>query len=166
MKITFEPFQEKHFPQFVRWLAVPHVKQFWSEPEDEKELREKYSHNLKNRGINAQVILLDGKEIGYIQSYEAYQIGGGWWTDAEPGTFGIDQFIGEADLVGKGLGPLIIQEFIKILSMNPNVKEIIVDPDPTNLRAIKAYEKVGFVSSGVIHTPNGPAMLMRLSVQK
>ena len=69
MKITFEPFQEKHFPLLLEWLKTPHVKQFWSEPEDEKELREKYLNKLNQRGIDSQVILLDGRPIVYIQSY-------------------------------------------------------------------------------------------------
>lgn len=165
MEITFEPFQEKHFNRFILWLKNPHVKQFWSEPEDEVELRDKYLSKFKNRGISSQIIVLDGQEVGYIQSYQACQVGGGWWPGIDSGVFGIDQFIGEPSLVGKGLGPRIIAEFVHILSTNSQVKEVIADPDPTNVRAIKAYEKVGFSSGGIIQTPNGQAMLMRLFVR-
>src|SRR5690349_7969058 len=101
MKITFEPFQEQHFSLLVNWLKMSHVKQFWSESEDETELKEKYLNKLSQRGINPQVILLDGKEIGYIQSYQASEVGGGWWPGIESGVFGIDQFIGEPSLIGK-----------------------------------------------------------------
>jgi RimJ/RimL family protein N-acetyltransferase len=165
MKITFEPFQERHFSLLVHWLKMPHVKQFWSEPEDEVELREKYLSKLRQRGISPQIILLDGKEIGYIQSYQVCEVGGGWWPGIDPGVFGIDQFIGEPLFVGKGLGPKIIWEFTQQISKDPRVNEIIADPDPSNLRAIKAYEKVGFISSGMIQTPNGQAVLMRLPVR-
>jgi aminoglycoside 6'-N-acetyltransferase-1b/aminoglycoside 6'-N-acetyltransferase-2 len=166
MKITFEPFQERHFCLLLQWLKTPHVKEFWIEPEEEAELRKKYLDKLKQRGINSQIILLDDKEIGYIQSYQANEIGAGWWPDVDPGVFGVDQFIGEPSLIGKGIGPKVILEFIKLVSNDPQVKEIIADPDPINFRAIKAYEKVGFTSSGIIQTPNGQAMLMRLRVRE
>lgn len=58
-----------------------------------------------------------------------------------------------------------LQEKHLILSKNPDVKEVIVDPAPTNIRAIRAYEKAGFISSGVIDTPDGPAVLMKFSIR-
>jgi RimJ/RimL family protein N-acetyltransferase len=163
-KITFESFEERHFKQLVQWLKTPHVKEFWSEPDDEAELKEKYLSKLGDRGVNSQVILMDNRPIGYIQSYQACKVGGGWWPDANQDVFGIDQFIGDPGLVGKGLGPKIISKFIGLLSKDDRVKEIIVDPDPQNSRAIRAYEKVGFVASGIISTPNGKALLMKYFV--
>ncbi len=165
MKISFQPFEEKHFPLLLRWLKEPHVKEFWSEPEDENVLKEKYLKKLVERGVFPQIIVLNDQEVGYIQSYEACSVGGGWWPDVKPGIFGIDQFIGEVNYVGKGLGPKIISKFVKMLVQNPNVKEVIANPDPSNLRAIKAYEKAGFKQSGLIQTPNGQAMLMRYFVE-
>src|SRR5690348_10896451 len=103
MEISFLPFQERHIPLLILWLKMPHVKEFWSEPEDETELRKKYLELLSDRGIWPQIILLGGREVGFIQSYHACLVGGGWWPNVDPGVFGIDQFIGEADLVGKGL---------------------------------------------------------------
>lgn len=64
----------------------------------------------------------------------------------------------------KGFGPIIITEFVRILSKNPDVKEVIVDPAPTNIRAIRAYEKAGFIYSGVIETLDGSAVLMKFSI--
>jgi aminoglycoside 6'-N-acetyltransferase Ib len=40
------------------------------------------------------------------------------------------------------------------------VTRIQADPAPTNLRAIRCYEKVGFRRVGVVSTPDGTAMLM------
>lgn len=166
MKIHFEPFHERHLSIFVAWLKAPHVKQFWTESEDEYELRNKFLVQLGQRGVKPQIMLLDGMAIGYIQSYQACQVGGGWWPDADPGIFGIDQFIGDPALIGKGVGTEIIAKFVEILSQDDRVKEIVADPDPSNSRAIKAYQKVGFIPSGVITTPNGQAMLMRLIVSR
>ncbi len=59
-----------------------------------------------------------------------------------------------------------IAEFVRKLTNDIRVKEIIADPDPSNLRAIKAYEKAGFISVGVISTPNGQAMLMKFYLKR
>jgi aminoglycoside 6'-N-acetyltransferase len=37
---------------------------------------------------------------------------------------------------------------------------MVTDPDPRNARALRAYEKAGFVRDRVVETPDGPALLM------
>jgi aminoglycoside 6'-N-acetyltransferase len=37
---------------------------------------------------------------------------------------------------------------------------VITDPDPANARAIRAYEKAGFVRDRMVDTPDGIALLM------
>jgi RimJ/RimL family protein N-acetyltransferase len=37
------------------------------------------------------------------------------------------------------------------------------DPSPDNARAIACYRKAGFRDIGVIATPDGPALLMRIA---
>jgi aminoglycoside 6'-N-acetyltransferase len=37
---------------------------------------------------------------------------------------------------------------------------VVIDPDPANARAIRAYEKAGFSKQHVVETPDGPALLM------
>ena len=39
---------------------------------------------------------------------------------------------------------------------------LVIDPDPTNLRAIRAYEKAGFTAFGERRTIYGPALMMSL----
>jgi RimJ/RimL family protein N-acetyltransferase len=161
-KIDFLALQEPHIPLLFKWLKEPHVAEFWQETEDIGEFREKFLNKLPERGVSAFVILVDSKPIGYIQYYEACKVGGGWWPDAIAGTFGIDQFIGDRSMIGKGLGTRVIRQFVEKLFTESNVIEIITDPEPNNKRAIRAYENVGFKSLGEIKTPGGNALLMRL----
>ena len=37
---------------------------------------------------------------------------------------------------------------------------MVIDPDPTNARAIRAYEKAGYSKDRIVDTPDGPALLM------
>lgn len=161
-EISFVPVEEKHINLLLRWLKEPHVTEYWQETENEDEFREKYLHQLPARGISAFIILLGDRLIGFIQSYEACQVGEGWWKNELPGVFGIDQFIGEADLINQGIGTKVIRAFTQKLFQNLAAKEIITDPEPKNGRAIRAYEKAGFVRQGEIRTPGGEALLLRL----
>ncbi|MDM4436862.1 GNAT family N-acetyltransferase, partial [Klebsiella oxytoca] len=38
--------------------------------------------------------------------------------------------------------------------------KIQTDPSPSNLRAIRCYEKAGFERQGTVTTPDGPAVYM------
>lgn len=144
-------------------MKQPHVAQYWQETDDEIKFRHKFLVELQQRGVCPYIIFLSNRPIGFIQSYEACKVGGGWWPNEEPGVFGIDQFIGEPDLVGKGYGTQLIQAFVDRLWTDPKVRQIITDPDPKNGRAIRAYEKVGFIKEQEITTPGGPAILLRLN---
>jgi RimJ/RimL family protein N-acetyltransferase len=162
-KFNFVPFAEEHLALLQNWLAQPHVAEFWQETNNEAELREKFLHNLHERGVKPYVILLGDKPIGYIQSYEAVKVGGGWWASEKAGVHGVDQFIGDPALLGKGHGTKLISEFLQALFFDHAVTEVITDPDPKNARAIRAYEKVGFLKEGETTTPGGPAILFRLT---
>ncbi len=175
---SFLPFQENHLSLFRSWLQQAHVKKFWQEPEGEKELHEKFLKTLPARGIHCFIIettetktetrtqtkSLTKTETGFIQYYEAIKVGGGWWEHENPGTYGIDLMIGSPDHIGIGLGPQVIAEFIAyVRKLEPNLKSVIIDPDPHNRSAIRAFEKAGFTQEKEITTPGGPALLMRIS---
>jgi RimJ/RimL family protein N-acetyltransferase len=165
MKIAFIPFSAEHMDLFLGWLKQPHVKEFWTESENELEVREKFLGKLRSRGVESFIIQIDDQCIGYIQAYEADKIGGGWWPNASAGTYGIDQFIGNPALIGKGIGIQVVRSFVQRLIADKGAKTIIADPDPKNARAIRLYQKLGFISKGIIDTPNGKAELMQLTSQ-
>ena len=100
------------------------------------------------------------KPIGFIQTYQACKVGDGWWKGESEGTWGIDQFIGEKDFLGKGLGSKFISQFTNDLLTKDKVDRIITDPSPNNHRAIRSYEKAGFLRLEEIETPDGAALLM------
>lgn len=145
----------------MQWLQNPHVKEFWQETDDPVQFRKKFLEEMPRRSMEARIVEWRGRLIGYIQSYEASKVGGGWWPEEKAGTFGVDQFIGEPDCMGKGLGSAFLREFVQEL-FSRGAKEIITDPDPKNPRAIRAYEKVGFRREGALKTPGGDAVLLRL----
>ena len=160
--ITFSIFKKTHLPTFRAWLNQDHIKAHWQETGDDSELENKFFVDLPARGIRCFIIENGNREVGFIQYYEAAKVGGGWWPHEKPGVFGVDLLIGDKSETGRGLGPEIIRHFIEFIkTREPSVKSFIIDPDPTNHRAIRAFEKAGFVREREITTPGGPALLMR-----
>src|SRR6476646_342007 len=56
---------------------------------------------------------------------------------------GIDQFIGEPDLIDRGHGSGFIRQFAGGL-LASGIPRVVTDPDPDNARAVRAYTKAGF----------------------
>ncbi|WP_214851217.1 GNAT family N-acetyltransferase [Exiguobacterium sp. s193] len=57
---------------------------------------------------------------------------------------GIDQFIGEPQLWGKGIGSIMIRKMVDYLLDDKGAAMIVLDVKKTNTRAISSYEKCGF----------------------
>lgn len=55
----------------------------------------------------------------------------------------LDIYIGEENSIGRGWGSKIIQKFCQI-HIDPHFEACFVDPDISNVQAIRAYEKAGF----------------------
>jgi RimJ/RimL family protein N-acetyltransferase len=147
---------------FRDWLSRPHVAEWWGKTPTLAELEHEYEPRmLEASAVRPHIVLLDGVPIGYIQSYVAMGSGDGWWPDEQdPGVRGIDQFLANADQLGRGLGPAMIRAFISQLFADPAVTRIQTDPSPKNTRAIRAYEKAGFRAVREVDTPDGRALLM------
>ncbi len=141
------------------WLHRPHVREWWGDGDDT--LESVTAHYGSNNGSVERYILIERDEtsdraIGYFQHYQAGAT-----------TVGIDQFIGEEDLIGRGVGTEAIRLFIKLICLDHGVRSIILDPAPENRRAIRCYEKVGFVQyAAKTNDAGSTAYLMRLNVDR
>ena len=144
------------------WLQRPHVAEWWTPALSLEEVIDEFTPLTKPGYREQAYIALDGdREIGYIQSYVVMSSGGGWWEDErDPGARGIDQFLANADDLGRGLGTSMVRAFVEFLFQDPAVTHIQTDPDPRNPRAIRCYEKAGFRAVREVDTPDGRALLM------
>jgi RimJ/RimL family protein N-acetyltransferase len=62
--------------------------------------------------------------------------------------------------LGQGLGTILVRALVEMLFTDPAVTKIQTDPSPNNLRAVRCYEKAGFVRLKTVTTPDGPAVYM------
>lgn len=160
--IDFKPLAEEDLDLLCDWFAQPHVKQWWDDHLPPEGIKSKYRERIGNAIIAPFIVYYRKKPIGFIQYYNAEQIDNNWWLDETQATLGLDQFIGEKDYLNRGIGTLMIREFVHKLFSNPDIKRIVVDVDPVNKRAIKCYENVGFQFVKELMTPDGRAYLMKI----
>jgi aminoglycoside 6'-N-acetyltransferase len=138
------------------WLAEPHVAKWWDDPDEQiAAIRE----HIDSISVEPLIIELDGRPIGYLQSYDPHLEDDHPYQDQPFGTLGIDLSIGVPDLVGIGHGSAIVRQFVEELFAE-GTPRVIIDPDPANLRAIRAYEKAGFKAFDTRTSVYGPALMM------
>ena len=154
-RCRFRPMTERDLPVVAEWLARPHVAERWDDPAGAQEIAE----HIDSISVEPFVIELDGEPIGYLQCYDPHLEDNHPYQDQPTGTVGIDQFIGEEELVGVGHGSRLIAEFVEQL-LEDGAPRVLVDPDPANTRAIRAYEKAGFRPIGERTSIYGHALLM------
>jgi aminoglycoside 6'-N-acetyltransferase len=137
------------------WLDTPEVIRWWGDPDQQYAL---VSSDLEHPGMDQFIVSIDGRPFGYIQCYALSAWNQGFGSQP-PGTRGIDQFIGEPDMLGRGHGSDFIRQFVEAM-LRAGTPRMVTDPDPANTRAVRAYEKAGFRRDRVVDMPDGPALLM------
>ena len=143
------------------WLQRPHVRRWWSDHGTYEEVVEHYLPSIEgSEPTDHYIVFLDERPVGFIEIYLASDhpdyaalVGVG------AGVAGVDLFIGEAGLIGQGLGTEIITRFVEeALFASPATIACIAGPDTRNTASIRAFEKAGFrtvkefVEDGEPHT--------------
>jgi RimJ/RimL family protein N-acetyltransferase len=160
--ITFRPLARSDLPMLHAWLCRPHVAEWWPPPDSYEEVEADFMPYIAPESTTrAYIALLNEEPIGFIQSYVVMGSGDGYWEDeTDPGARGTDQFLANAEQLGRGLGSAMLAAFVDRVFADPAVTKVQTDPSPDNHRAIGAYRRAGFVPRGEVMTPDGPALLM------
>jgi RimJ/RimL family protein N-acetyltransferase len=169
-EISFRRLRASDLELMHRWLNAPHVRRWWyAEGNAYAEIEEHYLPAIEGReGTKPFLILHRDEPIGYVQPYrisaeddETYAS----LVDVE-GSAGVDLFIGEPQYLYQGLGSRVIRRFLsEHVFSEPGITVCVIGPEPKNVAAIRAYEKVGFRFFKTIQVPGEPEpeYLMRLS---
>ncbi|HEV7599990.1 MAG TPA: GNAT family N-acetyltransferase [Bradyrhizobium sp.] len=152
---AFRPMTTADLAQVRRWLETPEVVRWWGQPDEQYAL---VSGDLDHPDMDQFIVAVAGYPFGYIQCYalSTWNQGFGAHPDA---TRGIDQFIGEPDMIGRGHGSGFIRQFVDAL-LGQGIPRVVTDPDPGNVRAVRACASAGFRSERLVDTPDGRALLM------
>jgi aminoglycoside 6'-N-acetyltransferase len=158
VSVAFRQLSRADLPQLSRWLEAPHVKRWWREPGDSESVEAAYGPAIDGADPTELLIAeLDGSSIGMLQRYRlsdnpeyerALQPAG-----APRPAVGLDYLIGEPELTGRGLGPLLIaQGSADAWTAYPDVVAIAVVVQVDNRPSWRALEKAGYrrTWSGII----------------
>ena len=141
--ITLRPMQATpaDYLHMQRWFHEPELQQWvWCDEPGEPpvsiaRIAEKYgSRAACPTDVFPYFILKDGDPIGFIQYYI---------HSAE--AIGLDMWIGVPDERNCGCGSEALRQMVDIIHRkHPSIRELFIDPDIRNARAVRCYEKAGF----------------------
>jgi aminoglycoside 6'-N-acetyltransferase len=147
---TFRPLIRDDFSLLATWLGAPHVHRWWREDHDPATIEARYGPGVDGTDPGEVfVVERDGQPIGLIQRYR-FDDNPAWQESLRvAGTprdaVGIDYLIGEEGLLGGGLGPALIGQFLTETWIRyPDISAVVVNIDQANRRSWRAVEKVGF----------------------
>lgn len=136
--------EDKHL--LVKWLSNPAVLEYFEgrdHPFDLDKVNKEFYDG--DNEVSRFIFEYEEKEIGYIQFYQVNDNTSSIKDyDEEETVFGIDQFIGETEYWNRGVGTLLVKSMILYLIGQKQANRVIMDPQITNIRALKCYEKCGF----------------------
>ncbi|MFD2630155.1 GNAT family N-acetyltransferase [Oceanobacillus kapialis] len=152
-KLFVRSIQQKDEGSLVKWLSNPTVLEFYEgrdKPYNLSMVREDFYGEEPD--IHKCIVEHAGVSIGYIQFYEINERTSDLTGyDKKKTVYGMDQFIGEPSYWGKGIGTELVQSMLRHLLQRKLADVVVLDPQTTNERAIRCYEKCGFKKVRRLH---------------
>jgi RimJ/RimL family protein N-acetyltransferase len=160
----FRAMAAQDFELLHAWRCHPQLAPWWQAAGTLAELSARYAPRLlPDSPVRGYIAERWGQPVGYVQCYVAAGSGDGWWEDIhDPGVRGIDYFLAPGQTRRQGTASAMLRAFVDQALEDPAVTALISDPHPDNAAAAATLASIGFVDSGHITTPDGPARLMRL----
>jgi len=145
---TFCPAGPADLPMLRRWLEMPHVREWWGDPETELGyIRDMIEGRDTTRPF---IFSVDGGPVGYIQHWFLGDYQNASWIAEHPwlaelpsDAVGVDLSIGDSARLSQGIGSGVLRAFAEGL-VRQGYRTVVIDPDVANARAVRAYMKAGF----------------------
>ena len=134
MAITLRKFkdEESEYKKMHEWCSKKHVNEWFEQRVlSFDEIRNKYKNKIGNQDMF--IIQYNNIDIGFVQIYEY-----------KPKIYEFDLFIGEEELLSKGLGTKIEVFIINKIYSDYDADSIIARPFKRNIRSVKCSLKAGF----------------------
>ena len=147
MTIGFRPLEPVDLPLVLEWFGREHVRRWWDGGRDEEGVAAEYLEAIEGRDpTDLYLIVLDEQPVGMIETYivadhPEWQA----LVRAGPGVAGVDLFIGEEELTGRGFGVEILCAFTRdVVFARAPVRAVVAGIDVENTRSLRAFAKAGF----------------------
>ena len=151
----FAPVTRADFPLLDRWRSEPHVRERWELPERELEM---IARDLEDGVVDMRIVQHGGRPFAYVQDYPAHH-----WDMPHyafpPGTRAIDTFLEEPDMLGRGHAARYLRARAAAL-LAEGFPAVVIDPDPSNERAVRAYRRAGFAGDRIAPCEDGDPVIV------
>jgi aminoglycoside 6'-N-acetyltransferase len=154
----FRAAEPKDLKLLARWLAEPHVRQWWDEPQA---ALEEIRAAMESDSTEPMIVEHGGRAIAYVQACDPHLEDGHPFADQPTGTLCIDFLVGEPSLLRQGHGSEMLAALAELL-FEEGAPRLVADPDPGNAAAIKTCANAGFVPLGPRNFNSRPVLLMAL----
>lgn len=162
-KVTLEAFDlGRDSERLLRWLAQPHVAKWWGDAARAME------HAKQCAPESHALIVSDGAPVGYLCWEEPpnEELAAAGLSDLPEGLVDIDILIGEAELLGQGIGSRALEILVARLRSEPAVVFAGLGTSASNTNAIRCYAKAGFRLFREFQDPEwGPCKYLIAEVQ-
>ncbi|MGQ0609717.1 MAG: GNAT family N-acetyltransferase [Paracoccaceae bacterium] len=163
--LRFDPVTAGDLPMLAGWLDRPHWREWWGDPAQELGyIRDMIEGRDDTRPF---VFSARGVPLGYIQVWriasnriEPWLTEAPWLAWLPDEALGVDLSLADPGMLSRGVGSAVLAAFVASLRAE-GAREIVIDPDPANLRAVRAYEKAGFREIEAFRGRTGDCLLMR-----
>jgi RimJ/RimL family protein N-acetyltransferase len=165
----FRALSSADLPLMSDWLARPHMREWWGDPETELG----YIRDMIEGRDTTQpfIFSVGGEPVGYIQCWfighhqnATWIADHPWLAELPSDAVGVDLSIGDAGKLSCGIGSGALRAFSERL-VEQGHRTIIIDPDPENGRAVRAYEKAGFRAISRLEGQTGGELIMQYDVK-
>lgn len=140
-RYVFRPATLADLDLLRRWQSEPHVREWWDD-EDPYD-----AADLADPRVSLWIVESGGVPFAFLQDYDVRGWEGHHFAYLPEGSRGMDQFIGDPAMVGRGHGSAFIRQRVRELHA-AGVPAVGTDPHPGNARAIAACRKAGFRIAG------------------
>lgn len=146
---------ESDYKLMAKWLSDDKVLEFYQgrdKPSTIEDVKKKYGPRTKGESyVSSCIIEFEEIPIGYLQYYptqndEKKTCG---YSESQL-IYGVDLFIGEVEYQDRGVGSQVIKTLIEYIKASIKPEKIIIDPRVDNKRAIRCYEKCGFIAKNIL----------------
>ncbi|WP_422647258.1 GNAT family N-acetyltransferase [Actinoalloteichus caeruleus] len=146
------------------WLRRPHVARYWVHDTSDAGVERDFAGSLRGTEPSEDFLVLwGGSPIGFAQRCRIHDYPEGHrelieLVDVPSDALTIDYFIGEPELLGRGLGTLLIEAFTELCWRDhPEASAIIVPVATSNTPSWSALRRAGYAAIGTGYlTPDNP----------
>lgn len=146
-KVGIRPLAPSDADYLLKWLSNPAVLEFYEGRDFQCTMEAVQEHFYASEPwMTRWIVTYNWGPVGYLQSYPVVgetraEYG---FEGPEEAVYAIDQFIGEPEMWGRGIGRSFLRLILHWLEREKGAEVILLDPHTDNARAIRAYLAVGF----------------------